>query len=66
MKVIKYQVEIKLSKTRSDTTNRLISVRGTLRRGCDRRTFSGDAHGIQELFERVATVGIQLRDRYAG
>ena len=37
----------------------------TLRRGCDRRTISGDVQTIQELFERVATVGIQLRDRHA-
>ena len=27
----------------------------TLRRGCDRRTISGDVQTIQELFERVAT-----------
>jgi hypothetical protein len=37
-----------------------------LRRGSHRCAVSGDVHGIQELFERVEIVGIQLRDRQAG
>ena len=38
----------------------------TLRRGSCRRAVSGNIYGIQELFARVETVGIQPRDRHAG
>ena len=38
----------------------------TLRRGSYRRAVSGNIYGIQELFARVETVGIQPRDRHAG
>lgn len=38
----------------------------TLRRGSYRRAVSGNIYGIQELFARIETVGIQPRDRHAG
>ena len=37
-----------------------------LQRGSHRRAVSGDVQTIQELFECVEIVGIQLRDRQAG
>jgi len=38
----------------------------TLRRESHRHAVPGDLYGIQELFERVETVGIQLGNRYVG